>query len=150
MHGWCYPAKTTLAWRFMILSFLLISSQLIYNLTKDARNVCIVCMIPYSRKYWWGLKFGSLAAGEATVKLKSTNISYTQIYVWQYRTEPPNLNPPIFLFQPLKTKSPIFPAIWYLRAACVFSKLIPARMLVALDMLCLLSSHCKKANCGGK
>ena len=30
------------------------------------------CMrhIPYSRKYWWWIKFGSLAVGEATVKFK--------------------------------------------------------------------------------
>ena len=33
-----------------------------------------------------------------TVKLKSANISYTHIhvYAWRSRTEPPNLNPPIF------------------------------------------------------
>ena len=33
----------------------------------------------------------------ATAKLKSANISYSHIYVWQSLTELPNLNPPIFL-----------------------------------------------------
>ena len=47
--------------------------------------------VPYSRKYWRGHKFGGLAVGKATVKLKSANISYTRIYVWRYRTKPPNL-----------------------------------------------------------
>ena len=65
-------------------------------------NVCI----PYSRKYWRGHKFGGLAVGEATIKLKSANISYTRIYVWRYRTEPQNLNLPIFLFRLLKIKPP--------------------------------------------
>ena len=32
-----------------------------------------------------------------TVKLKSANISYLHIYVWQSLTKPPNLNQPIFL-----------------------------------------------------
>ena len=31
-----------------------------------------------------------------TAKLKSAKISYSHIYVWRSRTEPPNLNPPIF------------------------------------------------------
>ena len=31
-----------------------------------------------------------------TAKLKSTNISYLHIYVWQSLTEPPDLNLPIF------------------------------------------------------
>ena len=34
-----------------------------------------------------------------TAKLKSAYISYTHIYVWRYRTEPPNLNPQIFLLK---------------------------------------------------
>ena len=32
----------------------------------------------------------------ATAKLKCANISYLHIYMWRSRTEPPNLNPPIF------------------------------------------------------
>ena len=32
--------------------------------------ICKLYNLPYSRKYWWGHKFGSLAVGEATVKLK--------------------------------------------------------------------------------
>ena len=32
-----------------------------------------------------------------TTKFKSANISYSYIYVWRSLTEPPNLNPPIFL-----------------------------------------------------
>ena len=57
--------------------------------------------VPYSRKYWRGLKFGGLAADKATVKLKFANISYTRLYVWRYHTEPP-----IFLLRQLKTKPP--------------------------------------------
>ena len=34
-----------------------------------------------------------------STKLKYANISYTHIYVRQYRTEPPNLNQPIFLLE---------------------------------------------------
>ena len=56
-----------------------------------------VLCIPYSQKIWWGIKFGGLAVRLATAKLKSANISYLHIYVWQSRTEPPNLNPPMFL-----------------------------------------------------
>ena len=33
----------------------------------------------------------------ATAKLKYANISYLHIYMWRSRTEPPNLNPSIFL-----------------------------------------------------
>ena len=43
-------------------------------------------LVLYSRKYWQGLKFGGLAVGKATVKLKSANISYARIQVWRYRT----------------------------------------------------------------
>ena len=45
-------------------------------------------------------KFGgelNLAVYTTTAKLKSAKISYSHIYVWRSRTEPPNLNPPIFL-----------------------------------------------------
>ena len=30
--------------------------------------------IPYSQKIWWGFKFGGLAVGVETAKLKSANI----------------------------------------------------------------------------
>ena len=33
----------------------------------------------------------------ATAKLRSVNISYLHVYVWQSLTEPPNLNLPIYL-----------------------------------------------------
>ena len=50
----------------------------------------------YSWKLWWGIKFGSFFF--LTAKLKSAKISYSHIlYVWQSRTELPNLNPLIFL-----------------------------------------------------
>ena len=42
-------------------------------------------------------KFGGLAVYITTAKLKSAKISYSHVYIWQSRTEPPNLNPPIFL-----------------------------------------------------
>ena len=44
-------------------------------------------------------KFGCFAVYIITAKLKSAKISYSHIYVWRSRTEPPNLNPPIFLQQ---------------------------------------------------
>ena len=55
--------------------------------------------IPYSRKIWRGIKFGGLAVYITTAKLKFAKLSYSHIhvYVWRSRTEPPNLNPPIFL-----------------------------------------------------
>ena len=56
-----------------------------------------VQIIPYSRKIWRGIKFGGLAVYITTAKLKSAKISYSHIYVWRSHTEPPNLNPPIFL-----------------------------------------------------
>ena len=52
--------------------------------------------VPYSRKIWRGIKFGGLAVYITTAKLKSAKISYSHIYVWRSRTEPPNLNLPIF------------------------------------------------------
>ena len=36
----------------------------------------------------------------ATVKLKSAKISYSHIYIWWSRTEPPNLNPPMAIWDP--------------------------------------------------
>ena len=54
----------------------------------------------YSRKTWWGIKFGGLVVYTTTAKLKSTKTSYSHIYtcIWRSHTEPPNLNPPIFFF----------------------------------------------------
>ena len=65
-------------------------------------------IIPYSPKFWWGIKFGSLAVSCATTKLKSANISYSHIYmyVWPSRTKPPNLNPPIQLQQRFGAQPP--------------------------------------------
>ena len=48
-------------------------------------------VIPYSRKIWRGIKFGGLAVCVKTAKLKSAKIFYACMYVWQYRTIPPNL-----------------------------------------------------------
>ena len=53
--------------------------------------------IPYSRKIWRELNLAVWRSSLATAKLKSANISYLHIYVWRSLTEPPNLNPPIFL-----------------------------------------------------
>ena len=56
---------------------------------------CEATHIPYSRKIWWGIKFGGLAVYITIAKLKSAKISYSHIilYVWRSRTEPQNLNP---------------------------------------------------------
>ena len=49
------------------------------------------CIIPYSRKIWW---FGGMPS---TTKLKSAKFFSACMFVWRYRTIPPNLNPPIVL-----------------------------------------------------
>ena len=56
-------------------------------------------VIPYSRQIWQRIKFGGLVVYITTAKLKSAEISYSHIYmyIWRSHTEPPNLNPPIFL-----------------------------------------------------
>ena len=38
----------------------------------------VLCLynIPYGRKYWRRIKFGGLAAGEATIKFKSVKFKY--------------------------------------------------------------------------
>ena len=52
-------------------------------------------VIPYSWKIW---RFGGLHVYVTTAKLKSAKMSYLHIiYVWRSCTEPPNLNPLIFL-----------------------------------------------------
>ena len=58
-----------------------------------------VCIYRIAGKFGGKFKFGGLAVYVTTAKLKSTKISYSHIYtyVWRSRTEPPNLNPPIFL-----------------------------------------------------
>ena len=38
--------------------------------------------IPYSRKIWQGIKFGSLAVYITTAKLKSAKMSYLHIYAY--------------------------------------------------------------------
>ena len=60
--------------------------------------IATVILIQYSRKIWRRIKFGCLVVYITTAKLKSAKISYSHVYmyVWQSRTEPPNLNPPIF------------------------------------------------------
>ena len=43
--------------------------------------------ILYSRKIWWGIKFGNLTVYITTAKLKSAKIFYLHIYVWRSRTQ---------------------------------------------------------------
>ena len=64
------------------------------NVTSEIQGI-----LPHSRKIWRGIKFGNLVVYITTAKLKFAKISYAHIYmyVWQSRTEPPNLNPLIFL-----------------------------------------------------
>ena len=40
------------------------------------------CSIPYSQKFWQGIKFGGLVVYIATAKLKFTKTSYSHIYIW--------------------------------------------------------------------
>ena len=39
------------------------------------------CVIPYSRKIWWGIKVGGLAVYITTAKLKFAKFSYLHIYI---------------------------------------------------------------------
>ena len=73
---------------------------------------CYVTIIPYSRKFWWGIKFGGLAMAPSTAKLKSAIFFpvCTCMYVWRYRTISLNLNPPI-VRRLGQNRPPIFPAI---------------------------------------
>ena len=57
--------------------------------------------IPYSQKNWQGIKFGSLV-----VCLKIRQFFSVCIYIWRYRTIPPNLNPPIVLKMSFGAKLP--------------------------------------------
>ena len=50
-----------------------------------------------ARKFGGELNLAVWRSQLATAKLKSASISYLHIYVWQSLTEPPNLNPPVFL-----------------------------------------------------
>ena len=68
----------------------------------------IHCNIPYNRKYWRSIKFGSLAVGEATVNVKFIYLRMRAYYMYGRGEVPLNLNPPILLFGPLRTKLPIF------------------------------------------
>ena len=69
------------------LSLLLSSKELLYAWSLQLQE----------QNYRIAGKFGGLAVYITTAKLKSGKISYLHIYVWRSRTEPPNLNPPIFL-----------------------------------------------------
>ena len=48
----------------------------------------------YSREIWRGItcKFGALEVCLSSTKLKSAKFFSVCMYVWQYRTIPPNLN----------------------------------------------------------
>ena len=48
-------------------------------------------------KFGGELNLAVWRSARATAKLKSAKISYSNIYVWQSCTKPPNLNPPIRL-----------------------------------------------------
>ena len=61
----------------------------IYQSSLDLHTSPTNCIL-YSWKIWWGVKFGGLVVCFATTKLKSANIPYSHIYVWQSFTEPPN------------------------------------------------------------
>ena len=62
--------------------------------------------IPYSRKIWRGIKFGGLAVCVKTAKLKSAKFFYAYMYVWRYRTIPPNLIPIMVLKTSFWAKPP--------------------------------------------
>ena len=56
-------------------------------------NDCVYCI---AGKFGGELNLAVWQSTFATAKLKSANISYLHIYVWQFLTKPPNLNMPIF------------------------------------------------------
>ena len=59
-----------------------------------------------ARKFGRELNLAVWQSARATTKLKSAKISYSHIYIWRSRTEPPNLNPPIRLQWQFGTQPP--------------------------------------------
>ena len=57
-------------------------------------------------KFGGELNLAIWQSARTTVKLKSTKISYSRIYVWRFRTKPPNLNLPICLQRQFGTQPP--------------------------------------------
>ena len=56
-------------------------------------KISLQLYIPYSRKIWWGIKFGGLAVYITITKSKNFLLhSHIILYVWRSRTEPPSAN----------------------------------------------------------
>ena len=64
------------------------------------------CFYRIAGKFWRGIKFGGLAVCVKTAKLKSAKIFYACMYVWRYRTIPPNLIPIMVLKTSFWAKPP--------------------------------------------
>ena len=75
-------------------------------------NPCIVKIVQNYSYYRIAGKFGGelnlavLRSSLRPAKLNSANISYLHICVWRSLTEPPNLNPPIFLHWRFRAQPP--------------------------------------------
>ena len=61
-----------------------------------------VTKVPFSWKYWCGIKFGDLAACLHNHQI----IPYLHIHIQRSHVEPPNINPPIFLQRQFGTQLP--------------------------------------------
>ena len=107
--GHLIPSTATYVYTITLL-YIVIGQHTWYS--KMQCSIVLNCVIdlPYSRKIWRWLKFGSLAVCVMTAKLKSANISVLTLYVYIRRMTipygPPNLNLPMFLFRRLWTKPP--------------------------------------------
>ena len=80
--------------------------RLVTKITKISTPQKLPAIRYYSRKIWRGIKFGGLAVCVKTAKLKSAKIFYTCMYIWRYRTIPPNLIPIMVLKTSFWAKPP--------------------------------------------
>ena len=87
-------------------------------------------------------KFGGLAVCLSTAKLKSTNFFSVCMYIWRYRTIPPNLNPPIVLKTSFGAKLPNLKTAnisGYTVYRLLSDKLMDLTMLLLIFVLLIIS-----------
>ena len=87
----CKSVKLGLS-RIFFIGFHVIVGPLLHKTT-----ILFLITILYSRKIWWGIKFGGLVIYSNNSQIKIHQISYSHRYIWQSRNELPTLNPPIRL-----------------------------------------------------
>ena len=93
------PCLTSQTLAALVCSYTYLLNYLTYTCT------FILTGLPYSRKIWRGIKFGDLVVCLSTAKLKSAKFFHA-MWLWQYLTIPPNLNPSIVLKTSFGAKPP--------------------------------------------